>query len=365
MMSRTSRIALVGCAAILVASCSGTASPSPTTGPTVSESATPAPPTSSSSEIPSGSAGSTAYDAACQAATGEGDLVLWGGSDEATIRSIFDVFSQSHPGIKLDYLSIGGADSIQRLITEHAAGQPVTVDLLDASPSDGAGLVDRGVVDQQVDWKALGVDPSQITSQNSVIWQGDADGIVYNTSLVSAADLPTTWDSLIDPKWANGKIVVDPRGRPFDSLSVVWGEQKTLDYVQKLKALKPSIIQGSTAGMVSVGSGEAAMTTTGSTVNTKEQQAKGAPLAIQYLDLVPVDVGAVMRLAGAPHPNAALCYGGWIAGPEGQAEVLKVDFINAAPPQLSSGSQEISIDTSAKSELVSSMSAKIAAIWAK
>jgi iron(III) transport system substrate-binding protein len=239
----------------------------------------------------------------------------------------------------------------------------VTVDLVSFEPNTLVGMLERGLVDQDVDWVGLGVDEALVTDQGAVLWSRNGQAITYNTDLVDAAALPDTWEELIDPQWADGKIVVDPRGRPFDKLSLVWGEEDTLDYVRRLKDIGPAIIEGGTAGMVAVGSGEAMMTTGGLTIETQEQQAVGAPLEIKYLDVVTTEDAIVSVIADAPHPNAAACYAAWLASPEGQTAVNEINFGGAVLEGLPADSVVRSIETDEEAEFVAEMSTKINEIW--
>jgi iron(III) transport system substrate-binding protein len=301
-------------------------------------------------------------DDACAQAKDEGTLTMWGGSDEDPARAIFDKFAASHPGIKFNYLSVRPSDGAQKIVTESAAGHEPDVDLVSFEAYTIVGLAKRHLVDERIDWDSLGVPADLQISQNSLLWSSDGQGITYNTDLVAPDEVPTTWDDLLDPKW-KGKVVVDPRGRPWDKLSLVWGEDKTVDYVNKLKANDPVIIEGGTAGMVSVGSGEAAITTGGLTIETQEQQADNAPVAFAYLDAITSEDATLNVMAGAKHPNAAYCYAAWLLSDEGQSVTKEITFGPAALEGLPPGATAKHIETPEEAQQVADMSEKIAAIW--
>ena len=52
--------------------------------------------------------------------------------------------------------------------------------------------------------------------------------------------------------------------------------------------------------MVAIGSGQASIGTNGTAEDLAIQQGKGAPVAIKYLDLVPVDGAELLLLTDAP-----------------------------------------------------------------
>lgn len=301
-------------------------------------------------------------DAACAAAKDEGTLTMWGGSDEDPARAIFDEFAKSHPGIKFDYLSVRPSDGAQKIVTESAAGHEPSVDLVSFEAYTIVGLNKRHLVDERIDWSSLGVPTELQTSQNSLLWSSDGQGITYNTNLVAPDQVPKTWDDLLDPKWS-GQVVVDPRGRPWDKLSLLWGHDKTIDYVNKLKANNPVIIEGGTAGMVAVGSGEAAITTGGLTIETEEQQHDNAPVAFAYLDAITSEDATLNVMADAKHPNAAYCYAAWLTSPDGQAVTKQVTFGPAALEGLPPGAEAKHIDTPEEAQQVADMSEEVGAIW--
>ena len=305
----------------------------------------------------------TTLEAACTKGVEEGALTIWGGSDEEKVRGLFDEFSKTYPGMTMEYLSIRPSEAAQRLVTEDAAGQAPEVDIVSFDPDSLSSLMSRNMVMTDINWEPLGVPASRVTEQDSVLWAKNATGITYNTDLVPEADLPNTWDDLLNPKW-QGKVVIDPRGRPFDKMSLEWGKEKTLDYIQKLKANQPVVIEGGTAGMVAVGSGQALMTAGGLTIETKEQQATKAPLEIKYLDVITSEDDLLSVMAKSEHPNAAICFSAWLGTDEGQAATLKIGY-GAADLNLPPGVTAIGIETPEDAAFVQEMSEEISKIWAQ
>jgi iron(III) transport system substrate-binding protein len=304
----------------------------------------------------------TSLEEACEGGAEEGTVTIWGGSDEEVVRGQFDEFSKTHPGMKLEYLAIRPSDGAQRLVTEDAADKAPEVDVVSFDPDALSTLINRDMVPQDVDWAALGVSESLVTSQNSVLWTRNPSGITYNTDLVAPEEVPTTWEDLLDPRW-KGQVVVDPRGRPFDKFVLTWGEEATLEYVEKLAANEPIIIEGGTAGMVAVGSGEAAITAGGLVRETKEQQAENAPVEFAYLDASSSEDDLLNVMTKAKHPNAGYCFSAWAGSEEGQAVALELTLSNAEITGSPDGLEVRVIETPEEAELVAEISAKIAEIW--
>lgn len=314
---------------------------------------------------PSASASVAASDLAsvCQEASDkEGQLVYW--NNLANPDPIFKAFNEAYPNIKIESLTLRPDDNAQRVLTEAAAGKQITPDLIYAGLDVLQPVISRKLIKSDIDWQALGV-AEDLTAEASdmVRLYRTAGGLVYNPQVTKPEDLPNTWDEIIDPKW-EGKVIVDPRGRPFDQLSLEWGEQQTLDWVTRfVKTDKPIVVEGGTAGMVAVAGGQGAFTTGGRDAETLEQQAKGTPLAIKFLDLIPTLDTYNAVIATARHPLSAECFAGWIAT-DGAAVHQKAEFKTneTIPPSAPQGAKVIVVDSPEKAAAVSDIGKKIGAI---
>jgi len=238
-------------------------------------------------------------------------------------------FEQKYPKIKVNFGSQRPQDSVQSVVAEVQAGHALDVDAISIDFPSAGPLIQQNLI-ATVDWPSLGVPESDVLTDQTaqfVRTQRTILGLGYNTTKLKASDLPDTWDQLIDSKWA-GKIIVDPRGEYLSGLGIAWGEQKALDwYTNFMKTDKPMVVKGATASLQKVISGEAELTTSSHDAEILEQQAKGAPVDIKYLDVVPTQDHYAIILKGAQHPNAAKCFLGWWISPDGgQAAQLKYEF---------------------------------------
>ncbi len=342
---------------MVLAACSAGTSSSPSAS--AAQSSPPA-----ASVAPSASASAPVADLAsvCKdAASKEGQLVYW--NNLANPDPIFKAFNEAYPDIKIESLTLRPDDNAQRVLTEAAAGKQITPDLIYAGLDVLQPVISRNLLKSDIDWQALGVDKELVTDAGVVRLYRTAGGLVYNPQVTKPEDLPNTWDEIIDPKW-QGKVIVDPRGRPFDQLSLEWGEQKTLDWVTEfVKTDKPIVIEGGTAGMVAVAGGQGAFTTGGRDAETLEQQAKGTPLDIKFLDLIPTLDTYNAVIATARHPLSAECFAGWIAT-DGAAVHQKAEFKTneTIPPSAPQGAKVIVVDSPEKAAAVSDIGKKIGKI---
>jgi len=335
--SRRRSTTLVLCAGsavgLLLSACSssGSSSTGASSAPTTSAAApadtgSAAPPSSSGS---SGGADQAGLAAACAAGESEGQLNFRDTTDPDVFAQEVKAFEDKYPKIKVNFGSQRPQDSVQNVVAQVQAKHPLDVDAISIDFPSAGPLIKQDLI-ATVDWPSLGVPESDVLTDESaqfVRTQRIILGLGYNTTKLKAEDLPNTWDELINSKWA-GKIIVDPRGEYLSGLGIAWGEDKAVAWYQKfMDTDKPMVVKGATASLQKVISGEAELTTSSHDAEIREQQAKGAPVDIKYLDVVPTQDHYAIVLKGAQHPNAAKCFLGWWISPDGgQAAQLKYEF---------------------------------------
>jgi iron(III) transport system substrate-binding protein len=336
-------LSLVAALCLVAAACSGGSSGSSSSGGGDSQ----------------GGGAAAARKAVCDAGAKEGKLVYW--NNLAKPDDIIEKFNEEYPDIDVQSTTLRPDDSAQRVAVEHSAGRAITADIIYGGIDVWGSAIKQGLIDTSVDWTSLGVPADHVTQDTHMIRIFRvAAGITYNTDKLKATDLPDKWEDLVDPKWAN-KIIVDPRGRPFDQLALDWGEAKVTSFVQQFKQVdKPVIVEGGTAGLVAVAGGQGLFTTGGRSAETEQQKQKGAPLEIKYLDLVPTFDSYHGLIKGAAHPNAAKCFMAWDAT-DGAAFHLKteVETNEDLPPGTPAGAKLLTTDTPQKADLVADMSKKV------
>lgn len=277
----------------------------------------------------------TGLEATCIAGAEEGGFTYWATIEPDNFARIIAPFEARYPDIEIEFLSIREEDAAGQILTEVAAGQQPTPDLVYGSQDGLFPLTDRGLLDTEFDWVEAGIrEDLVLEATNQVRIFAVAFGLAYNTNLGSPEDLPQTWEELVDSKWA-GNVVTDPRGNPFHLLLTEWTEEEVLDYATRFAAeTQPILIRGGTAGMTEVLSGGALMTTSGRADSRSELRADGAPIEMHYLDIVPIRVLYNGLLVGAENPNAAACFAGWLGTDEGTTSFESVEYkSNDVPPE--------------------------------
>jgi len=144
----------------------------------------------------------------------------------------------------------------------------------------------------------------------------------FNTKVVAPQDIPSSYEELLQPKWA-GKVGVE-------SADVAWfaavvksmGEAKGMAFFRKLAAMNPSIRSGHTLMAELIAAGEIPLGIDMHVQGIARLKDKGAPIEWKPLQPAfgqPSSVGVARR---APHPHAAVLFADFILSPEGQ-EIIK------------------------------------------
>lgn len=138
-------------------------------------------------------------------------------------------------------------------------------------------------------------------------------GLIYNTNKVKAADAPTSWNDLTDPKW-RGLVSVSHPG--FSGFAGAWSiEMRKLygdSWFKKLADNKPQVGRSTIDTVTTVNSGERSISA-GPINLAAAVAAKGNPLAVVApKEGVALMVSPSAIMANAPHPNASKLFMEWI-----------------------------------------------------
>lgn len=260
------------------------------------------------------------------AAVKEGELMLYTGFPEKEINTILAAFGQKYPGIKGSVLRDTGTAIAQRFETETRANR------------HAADLIAAGAMPQIPKWREQGM----LASFNLPEMQQYADkykdkdgywvwtalsgyGLMYNTSLVSDADAPKSWESVFDPKWKGKLAMVPPwaADTPLEWAYYVENELKIADAAKKMAAQEPLLASVGANAAQAVVSGERSVGLTQDWVFVG-LKSKGAPIGFLYpSEGATITSRPVVLSSKAPHPNAAKLFLNWFLSTEGQAMVVE------------------------------------------
>ena len=252
----------------------------------------------------------------------EGAVTLYTSMQLVDSGPLTQAFEKKY-GIKVNLWRASGEKVAQRALTE-ARGNRFEVDVLE---TDGAQMEILHRENQLTPLQAASIKdiPAAIVPahRHYVPTRLTLYVLAYNTKLVAPNDVPKTYDDLLDPKWAGGKIGVESADVAwFAAVAKAMGEDKGLAYFRKLAQAKPSLRSGHTLMVELVAAGEMAMAVDAHVQGVARLKEKGAPVewkALQPAFGQPSSVGVAKR---APHPNAAQLLADFILSREGQ-EIIK------------------------------------------
>jgi len=247
-------------------------------------------------------------------ARGKGPVIWYESSPTDQADQIVAAFSKRFQGVEVRHQRDAGGAGIGGRVIQEVQGNARTADLLTGSASVIWQLVNRDMVVRQ-DWASLGVAGTVATSPFTIASTTAVYVILTNRQMVSDAEAPKNWDDLTDPKWRN-KVGLWIRAEPQLSLASVWGEQKTVAFIEKMNAQRPFLFKSTfplaqqvAAGEVPVGVGlyHAAL----------PPIRRGAPIRVQTTDPVATTTLHSAVIAQGQNREGGLLMALWLATTEG------------------------------------------------
>jgi len=239
---------------------------------------------------------------------------------EAQMEPVIKLFEKKYPGIDVKYTNVKAPDQISQLKTEQAA-KKVSIDVANAG---GLTMTPAVPLASDVDWAKYGVASEDIFAKNFVYIFASPKVWAYNTDKVAPADVPKSWDDLLDPKWSGGKISAESRG----SFMTVWdvdpsmGEAKGLAWAKKFAAQRPHYATSLTQSDAPIETGEVSIGTSLANLVLAAQQ-KGVPVKIAPISPTTANKSYLYIPKGAPHAAAAALLTAFLSSDEAQAALAK------------------------------------------
>jgi iron(III) transport system substrate-binding protein len=248
----------------------------------------------------------------------EGKLIFWDSGSAAEREYVFNKFRARYGFLSTEFWRGRDADIKEKIISE-ARAAVYNVDIAGAELDILSELKEAGVV-KKYDWP------------NTRHWSPqykDRDGywiarnilttvVAYNTTLVSTAQAPKSWEDLLDPKWKDTISMDKDGGEWVLMMWAAWGKEKTINYLKRL--VKNNIIAGAGATqrteMLAAGAYKIDLRLNLNRI--LDYQNKGAPLDWVRTNPILGKGTPIFIAAHAPHPNAAMLFADWFTSLEGQ-----------------------------------------------
>ncbi|MSP40169.1 MAG: extracellular solute-binding protein [Deltaproteobacteria bacterium] len=274
----------------------------------------------------------------------EGRLVLYTGMETDEASQFTKEFTRKYPFIKTDLFRSSGEKVQARFIVEQRAGthladvfqtsvvqvyQLKNAGMLARYVSEEAAALADGFKDPQGHWSAFYQIPYVIG---------------YNTRLVAAKDVPTSYEDLLNPKWKGLISLETEEYQWFYHAIQLMGRDKGLDFMKKFARQDLQMRKGHTLLAQLVAAGESALATVVYSNRVERMKASGAPIDwVRFKGPTITAINAIAIPDKAPHPNTARLFVDFALSKEGQGllraqrRVPARADVSPDPPSLTQG----------------------------
>jgi iron(III) transport system substrate-binding protein len=223
----------------------------------------------------------------------EGALSLYSNAPTEDNSALAGAFDKKY-GIRINLYRASSEDIRQRVLNEYRAKRYDVDLILNNSPAMEALTQEKAL--QPVKSPYLD-DLIPSAGPASRAWVGFCLNVLvqaYNTRLVNKADLPKSYQELLDSDW-------------FAALASVLGEEKAVKLFRDIAAGNGfSVRKGHTLLTNLVSAGEVALALTVFNYTAEQFKKKGAPIDWFIIDPLIAMPNAIALAANAPHPYAAM-----------------------------------------------------------
>jgi iron(III) transport system substrate-binding protein len=265
-----------------------------------------------------------------EAAKKEGKIIVYGTTIPKIMVPIHTNFEKRY-GVKVEYWRASATAVADRAISEWRAGKP-GFDVVFAI-NGTVSLLKKENALAKFSAPAAAKFPVQFKDRDGILnaFRHTPISTLYNTELVKAADLPRSFDDLLDPKWQSKIVMPDP-SRHTSTAQFLWNMQKIkgdkwLDYARALARQKPFLTESFAPVPMALAKGEGHI---GITYAQYVTQVKG-PLSHVVFDKVFTDSTDLAVGVKSSSPNAARLYIDYLCSPEAQKIIAETGDFPLAP----------------------------------
>lgn len=244
-------------------------------------------------------------------------------------RDHVKLFEKRYPFIKVDMGDLGSQDAAERFIAEESAGRHLT-DILTLGVPDMAVILKHNFVAKfptPATKKILKqyqnfIDPNQ----RWIPWYWAEHGISYNTNLIKPDKAPKAWFDLCKPEF-KGQVSFDPSETRFlAGLYVMWGEEKTKEWLKCMGQNQIIIQTGHTQRMELMLTGDHAVQGDNYFYTGVEAQRKDpkAPFAMVLTAPILSFAGGMIINKNALNPYASALFVDWTLSADSQNMINEI-----------------------------------------
>lgn len=265
-----------------------------------------------------------------EAAKKEGKVVIYG-TIVPQVMTVIERGFQAKYGIKTEYWRADATKVIDRVLTEWRSGRPAFDVVTGARGAIALGKPDN--VYAKFSPATASKFPVKYKDPDGQLtaWRVTPVGVLYNTEMVKAADVPKTLDDLLDSRWL-GKITMPDPSTHASTAQYLWNleqvkKEKWMDFIRALAKQKPLLQESYSTVPSAIVRGESAL---GISYIQYTVQTKG-PISFAPIDKIFADPTDAALGAKAINPNAAKLFVDYLCSAEGQKMIAETGEFVLAP----------------------------------
>jgi iron(III) transport system substrate-binding protein len=252
-----------------------------------------------------------------QGAQKEGAFMLYSTMNAADAQALIDGFNKTFPGVKGDVFRTTNNDLANKALTEVRA-KKTQFDVIDISPESIVTYEDAGAVVPYDSPSFDGLQQGMRDPQGYWAYMY-LNGVVaaWNTQKVKPDEVPKSYDDYLKPRWKD-KLSIDGQDAAWaEFIKATLGDAKGADFLKKLAAQNPHVLDGRTNQLNLLTAGEFDLSVALFDYSLIAAKKKGAPVDYAYLRPTMIAGEALLADKTAPHPNAALLFADWLFSKDG------------------------------------------------
>lgn len=253
----------------------------------------------------------------------EGAVIILGTWRDTEFRPLAAAFSQRYPSVKLSYTRAGTTSRGMKVVLALNEGRVIADVLTSVADAFSEFKKLKALADLRELPAAKSISSDYVASDGTWISYKLAFRCMsYNTDLVNKADLPKTWDGLVEnPRWRGNKVALSDH--PSAWLLALWaanGEKWGEDFTRRL--FTDVVPQQRKEGMMALTgltvAGEFQISIPAPERRVESYADKGAPIGYHCPEPVPATLSQIVMLEKARHKNGARLFVNWLLSSEGQ-----------------------------------------------
>ena len=254
---------------------------------------------------------------------------------DQVVRPVKDAFEKEYPFLQIEFFRANADRLAQRVLAEHQAKR-YEVDVASGSAAatmlQRAGLMQRFYSPPMAEYPRERKDPIGFWGSTNVYFMT----LGYNTRNLKAAELPKSYEDLLNPRWKGQMMWSTSRGSGapqfIGNILMTMGQEAGKAYLQKLKQQNVAKSTASARQILDlVIAGEYPLAIQIFNHHAYISKAAGAPVEWHPLEPVTATNNSIGLVKTAPHPHASMLFMDFVLSRKGQRVFQAANYLPAHP----------------------------------